>query len=147
MAEEQTPFEADTEASEESSTNPSPEPTIPQMLREESVYAKYKFTEEELKEKASELSDTIQEKENLDDELASVQSQIKSKIKAAEAKIKLLGTHYRDGYEYRNIRCQLWLNYVKKMREWMSLEDGSLVKTEKFQPEDYQKQIPFQPPS
>ena len=109
----------------------------------EETSLKHLFSEEEMREIASDLAADIGKKKAIEDELKSLKSEYKSKLDVLEAKIAQNGNRYRSGHEHRYVECEVWLDYDLKMRLYFLPETDELVKEEPFQEGDYQKKLDF----
>lgn len=82
-----------------------------------------KFTTEELKEIGIKLALENQRKERLEDEKKQSQSQYKSEIDAADAKIKSLAQKLARGSEDREIDCDVLYNTPEEGKKTIKRED------------------------
>ena len=108
---------------------------------EETVYAKHKFSVEEMDKIADDLVQDLSERSDLVDQKKSVASRLKSLIDEKDAKINVLSKNRKDGYEYRNIKCYLELDFNSKTRKYYHIDTNELVKTEELKESDYQKKL------
>jgi len=103
----------------------------------QSVYAKYGFSSDELVQITFDLANKCQEKDTIEDEKKSITSSLTSQVASVQAEINRLSTNYRQGYEYRNIECEIVLDEIHKIRKYLSVATGLVVKEEPFLSEDY----------
>src|SRR5688572_3123074 len=68
---------------------------------------RYAFTPEELSEKSKQMATAVHEKNGLADELKTIKSEYKAKTDAKDATINLMSNHITNGYEMRNVECEV----------------------------------------
>jgi hypothetical protein len=68
---------------------------------------RYDFTAVELHERAQQLAKKNKEVQTLRDEKKSLISQLKARIDGAEADVNLLSNQVAEGWEYRNVECEV----------------------------------------
>ena len=102
------------------------------------VYARYVFTADELTAIATELSRKVLEQAAAEDEKKSIISSFKAKADELAASVNKLSENYRNGYDYRNIECELKLDFNLKLRRYFNIDTGETVKEEPLREEDYQ---------
>jgi len=73
-------------------------------------FLQYRFTDEELKDKSQQLARTTQEKNELENEKKTINSQFKASIDGCSATIESLANKINTGSEMRNIECEIKLN-------------------------------------
>lgn len=74
---------------------------------------RYAFTPEELANKSRQLANTCEERSNVVAEKKSVMSDFKSKIDAKDAVVSLLSGHICNGYEMKNVECDVIKDFEK----------------------------------
>ena len=77
-------------------------------------YLKCLFTEEETKDMSSELARKISDLENAQSRKKGTVKSIDSDIASIETKIKTLATKVNNGYEFRDVKCEVITNYENK---------------------------------
>ncbi len=102
---------------------------------------KYKFNTQEMSKMGKNISQSVIQKNELEDELRGIKAEYKGKIDPLEEKISTLSKKHQNGYEYRTVRCSLELNHVKKEREYYDLETGELIYKEPFKQGDQQRSL------
>ncbi len=107
------------------------------------VWEKYEFSEDEKRQISKELANTNQSKQRLEDEKKAINSNFKAKIDTAISQVNLLSSHITNGYKHRYFKCFKFLNFARKIREYYSFKDGSLIKEEPFSHDDYQQKLNF----
>jgi hypothetical protein len=68
---------------------------------------RYDFSAVELHERAQQLAKKNKEVQTLRDEKKSVVSQLKARIDGAEADVNLLSNQVAEGWEYRDVECEV----------------------------------------
>jgi hypothetical protein len=68
---------------------------------------RYDFSASELHDKAQQLAKKNKEVQTLKDEKKSVVSQLKARIDGAEADVNLLSNQVAEGWEYRDVECEV----------------------------------------
>jgi len=104
-------------------------------------WAKYELTEEDKKRSSLALANKQIEKERLDGDRKCFVSTIKGKIDTLQSEITQLSESITNGYEFRNQRCEVTLNFRRKVKEFVSMETGKCVETRPLNPEDYQQNL------
>lgn len=102
---------------------------------------KYLFTDEEKRLFAIELANKIQERDQVEDELKSIKSDLKSRSDLLTAQINRLSSNLRTGHEYRQTKCEMELNFVMKHRYYYDLATGEKIGEEPFREGDYQMKL------
>lgn len=110
------------------------------MPRKETIHVAVDLTDAEVNKYAREQSDYISRKARAEDNLKSSSSQIKSEIAGLEANINRLAGIINSGHEYRNIECQIEIDYKKKVKRWRD-KDGIVRKEEPASDEDMQQEL------
>ncbi len=118
---------------------------MPDKKKTEKVYAKHTFTTEELKDIASELARKVNEQATAEDEKKSITSSLKARLDELVARINKLSENYNSGFDYRDIECELRLDFDAKLRRYFNVETGETVKEEPLRPEDYQQSMDMEP--
>ncbi len=104
-------------------------------------YVKYHFTEEEKKEIASTMATKVTELKQLEDDKKAVTSSFKSKIDEVQAQINIAANNITTGYEMRNTKCEIEIDPVAKVVNYLDPETGKILKTRKAQSEDLQMEM------
>lgn len=74
---------------------------------------RYAFTPDELANKSRQLANACDERSNIVAEKKSVMSDFKSKIDAKDAIVSLLSGHICNGYEMKNVECDVIKDFEK----------------------------------
>ena len=62
----------------------------------------------------------------------------KDLIKDQEVIVSKLGEAIRNGFEFRDVACEMYLDYDQGKRLWRSKQNGNVIKIEEMEPSDYQ---------
>lgn len=105
-------------------------------------WLKYEFTEAEQKELAKKLAYATRELMETEEAKKAVTSNFKSKIEAAKEQISKLSNNINNGYEYRNIDCEVVLNSPEPGTKSIVRKDtGEIVKTLEMDQEEKQEKL------
>lgn len=108
-------------------------------------FLKYVFTEQEIHEQGLELARVNQQVETLREEKKAVVSNYKAKIDRAETDMNVLSSNINNGYEYRNIECQVHLNTPNTgLKTVLRTDTGEIVRKEAMTPEELQYELQFE---
>ena len=113
-------------------------------MRTETVteYLKYDFSEQELKDKAKQLAHEFRQKEEAELESKEGMSLFKSRIDAHKANVSRLSNHINNGYEYRNIECDVLYNTPLDGQKTIVRKDTrEIIRMEEMQPEEFQESL------
>jgi hypothetical protein len=105
------------------------------------IFGKYVLTREEKEMKSQDLADAIHAREMKEYEKKKAMKQFGSELETISENIRILGAAVRDGYEMRYIQCTVKLDYARKMKAYINVETGEVVKREPLGPEDYQMRM------
>lgn len=83
----------------------------PQTKGKELRNIRYSFTPEEMSSKSRMLAEACSKKTQIEAEKKSVVSEFKAKIDAQDSQINLLSCHITNGFETRNVECEVDKNY------------------------------------
>lgn len=109
------------------------------ITKKETHLIEYKFSEEELKEKSKRMANACQEKSSIEDEFKQVKTSFKYKIEGKEAEINILSNHVANGYEMKNVECDVILNFEKGEREYWF--EKKFYGSERLTGKDHQLQL------
>lgn len=105
----------------------------------------YKFTEEEIKLKSSDLATNNLEKVRLEDKKKEVMSDYKAKIDKVVADTNLLARQVNSGYEMRDISCDVYLNQpIEGQKVIVRTDTNEIHKIEEMEAHEFQEPIPFE---
>lgn len=79
---------------------------------------RYPFKPEELAEKSKQMASAVDEKNRLADDLKTIKSEHKAKTDAKDAIINLMSSHINNGYEMKNVECEVEKDYEKGVKTY-----------------------------
>ena len=106
----------------------------------ESRYIRCDLTEAERSEATKELSRAIDAKDRADQEKAAVAADMKSRIERAIADIGRWNRTVRDGYEMRNVDCQVVYDFTEGVVRTVRTDSGEELESRKMRQEERQRQ-------
>jgi hypothetical protein len=112
-------------------------------MDKEKRYLKYEFSEEERNKMAREVTDTLNKIDGLEYSLKTATAQIKSDIAREEANCKGLGEKVRNGYEFRNIECEINKDFDLKIVTVYRTDTNEIVEERKMSPDECQPKLPL----
>jgi hypothetical protein len=104
-------------------------------------YCKYSFTKEEIDEMSAEMARLVSDLETAEDEKKAVMSDFKGKIDSLTATIRQAAGEINNGYEMRNIKCEVIRDHEKGKIMHMRTDNGEIVRTKKMTDDDRQMEI------
>jgi hypothetical protein len=81
------------------------------------------FTEEEKVALAQEMAQATVKKADLENALSEISAQYKADIKAQENLIRMAATKIHDGYEYRDVECEVEFNVPERGQKTITRSD------------------------
>jgi hypothetical protein len=103
------------------------------------------FTEEEISEKSKRLAQNCKERSEYEEAKKATVSDFKSKIDGLSAHISLLSNHINNGYEYRDVECEVRMNVPAVGSKTIIRKDtGEIVTIEAMRPEEMQEDLPLE---
>jgi len=105
---------------------------------------KHYFTEDEKQIIGADLAKSTQTKMSLEDDKKAVVDQYKSKISSAEFDIKEFAKQLNQGYEFRDIECEVISDFVLGKISFKRLDTGEIVDTRDMLPYELQMELDFQ---
>ena len=107
-------------------------------------YLRYDFTPAELAEFARSMARSHQKRSQLETEAKAVATQFKSGIEAETNLISDYANKLNNGYEYRNVECELRYNEPSiGMKTVVRLDTGEVVKKQAMTSSEMQEPLPF----
>lgn len=106
-----------------------------------SIYGKHVLSEEEKKSYSTSLANKQIEKERLVSDKKVFVSTIKGKIDRIESEISQLSESITSGYEFRNQRCRVDLDFNTKTKRFISVETGQVIEERPLEESDYQQEF------
>lgn len=105
-------------------------------------FLKYLFTETELKDKSTSLAQECRNLEEVENDKKQVMSDFKSKIDGHQASISKLSNHINNGYEYRQISCEVKMDTpIQGQKTIIRKDTGEIVKIEEMTQQEMQMEL------
>lgn len=101
-------------------------------------YLRYDYTTEERRQLADEMARGIAEIKRIEDEKATVNASIKSRMTTAQEKVNLNQTRYMAGYDMREVKCQEVKDMDTGMVTLIRLDTGEEVRSRKLNEDERQ---------
>lgn len=105
------------------------------------VYGKVELTGEEIKERSEQLADEIHNLNLIEQEKKAVMKRYASDIEGCKERILNFKNAVRDGYEYRNVECMIERDFKRRIKRFISMDSGKVIRTEPFNDADRQMQL------
>ena len=106
-----------------------------------SEYVKYVFDEEEKKEIAVEMARSITELEQLEKNKGALAAEFKGKIDIAKAQAGSAATKLNNGYEMRQIKCEIVPDFKLKVWTYIRTDTGEVAKEKRMTSDDLQMEL------
>lgn len=107
-------------------------------------HLKYTFNQDERNELASDLANAYYDRTELESQLASIKADFKGKIGSIEAQIEKQTRRIRDGYEMREIECEVQFHTPEEgKKRVVRIDTGEVVGIELMLPHERQEVLPF----
>jgi hypothetical protein len=105
-------------------------------------YLKSQFTEQELKDISKKLAYENKNYDELEDAKKSVTSEFSSKINSSRAIISKLSNNINNGYEYKDVECEIRLNEPRDGQKTTVRKDtGEIVRIEDMNERELQEEL------
>ena len=104
-------------------------------------YCKYILSEDEKREIALTMAQKVSEVNQAEDDKKSVMSDFKSRIDGLSAEVNRSATLLNNGYEMRNIKCEIIPDYTEKVFRFIRVDNGEEAKTRKMTTDDFQMSL------
>ena len=105
-------------------------------------WLKYSFSEAEIKELAKKLAYETRTLEELEDQKKSVVSDFSNKITRVKASLSGLANNINNGYDFRNIDCEVLLNSPEAgQKSIVRLDTGEIVRVEDMTQNEKQEKL------
>lgn len=115
------------------------------FIKKVTEYLRYQFTDAELLDLSKQLARKLAEQERAERELKEVSTQLKAAVTAKENEVSTLSHLVQNGYEYRNIECEVRFDHPEKGKKTMlRMDTGEIVSESKMTGEDLQGQLFWQ---
>jgi hypothetical protein len=117
-------------------------PMAERQKKDIKVNLRYDFSEREKKEIATELANANQRKVMLEDQKKQVDADLKAQITEAESAISRESRKYTNGYEYRDIDCEIYFHFpTQGKKTTFRLDTGELVREAAMEPHELQDNL------
>jgi hypothetical protein len=116
-------------------------------MKNEKVYCRCVFTEDELREIAKQTAAKIRERTNIDNDRKRVAADFKAKMDALDSELGKLSGDYDSGYEMRNVECAVFVNFTDNKKRWVRSDTGAVEKESRLTIEDRQMEFPQDKPA
>jgi len=113
----------------------------PKEIKKESC--KYVFTAEEKAELAAEMAQGVAELREKEDDKKAVMSDFKSAIDTLSARTNGLAGKLNNGFEMRQIECEVVRDYPNHLIQYIRTDTGECVRTKKMSQEDLEMGLPM----
>jgi len=107
-------------------------------------YLKYTFTREEKEKLSDELARDVNELKQKQLHKKEMVKSLDSGIAALETEISRLATHVKDGYEFRDIECEMVFDFGSRMKIVTRLDENIEVERNPMTAEELQKKLPLE---
>ena len=104
-------------------------------------YLKCELTEEEIKELGAGLARKYSEITDLEDQKKALASDFKSQIDSATALASTMARKIQNGYEFRNVDCEIRKDYIDTTVRLIRLDTGEIVKERPMEPNELQGKL------
>ena len=102
---------------------------------------KYSFDDEEKKNIANRLAESVKKLNEIKKEKKEVTSNFNEKIDAESVEINTLAQKIRDGFELRNVECKIIKDYDDKKIIYKRLDNNEIVKTKEMDDNELQMNL------
>lgn len=96
------------------------------------------FTQEEMREIATELAQKHKEAIEIEEDKRRVMSDYKARIDTVKARMNKLAVNYDSGYELRDIDCRVDYNYKTNKKTYTRMDTLKIVREQDISPEEMQ---------
>lgn len=112
------------------------------MLNEISKeFVKCIFTEKEKRDIAIKMAQQVANLQQAEDDKKAVMSDYKSRIDGIQAGVNSAATKLNNGYEMRQIDCEIVPDWKRKMWEYKRVDTGDIIKEKLMTSEDLQMKL------
>jgi len=108
------------------------------MQEQAITQARYEFNKEELSHMSTEMANDIGEIHELKDQLGTISKDYKAKIEAKNTNVNALANKVSRKYEMREYHCYVERDHEKKIKRFIEIDSGEVIKEEEFSTEDHQ---------
>ena len=105
---------------------------------------RYQFTDEELSQINKDLAKENKNLESLENDKKAIVSEFGSKINYSKAIISRLSNNISNGYDYRDIECEIRLHFPEVGRKAIiRLDTGEIVRIDEMSKKEMQEEMKF----
>lgn len=113
-----------------------------ELPRTELVEVKYYFDDKEKESMHMEMAELVKSIQKKKNEMAAIQKRLKAEKDEMEAQLKNLSEKTLEGYEYREFKTKVVIDFIAKKKLFYSIQQpDSIVKTTDLSPSDMQLQL------
>lgn len=102
---------------------------------------KHIFTEDEKEELAAEMARKVIDLKQLEDYKKAFIADFSSRIERTKAQIHNAATKLNDGYEMRSIKCEIRMDYTKKIVQFLDIETKEILKERMMRDDEMQMEM------
>jgi len=111
-------------------------------MRTSEEYLRYNFSESEIKEFSKKLAYENKQLEELEEAKKTVAAEFSSKIQSAKSQISKLATNINNGYDYREIKCEILFDVPETGYKTIKrLDTNEVVRVEEMTPQELQRDL------
>ncbi|MFA5868027.1 MAG: hypothetical protein WC891_08775 [Actinomycetota bacterium] len=107
-------------------------------------YLKYTFTREEKEKLSDELAHDVNDLKQKQLQKKETVKSLDSGIASLETEISRLATHVKDGYEFRDIECEMVFDYGSRMKIVTRLDEQTEVERTPMTAAELQEKLPLE---
>lgn len=111
------------------------------MNKIENRLCEYRFSEQEKREIAQELANSVSEMKTLEDKLKAVNSQIKAEISSKQGIVNLKAENLRSGFEMRSVECEKVMAYIDNEVRWVRCDTGEIAHRRRMDADERQRSL------
>jgi hypothetical protein len=110
----------------------------------EKVNVKCILTDEEKLKYGQEVSRALVDRAQAEADMKSFSAEKKAEIAGFDARIGGISGKINNGYEYRDIDCDVHYDWIAKEKRWINRETGEIVKDDIISEKDLQEHLDFE---
>lgn len=107
----------------------------------ETMFLRWDFSDAELKQFSSDMARNSAEQSEAEESKKAVVAQFTEKISAAKAKVSSLARKINSGYEMRDVRCEIWLDFPEAGRARILRLDTNEIVSERAMSETERQMV------
>ena len=94
---------------------------------------------------ATAMCKTQEDKDEVEADKKEHNKQCAAKLESLENRMSELVSRFRKGYDEKNIKCVMMLDFEQGIKNFVSEESGEVIASEAMQPSDYQMKLDYVP--